>query len=311
MQATLGRRQCQRFKGEPVAETDCAPREQVIFEGVNGIGLAGDRWEPDDPQGTVVLLHGGGQTRHSWARTARRLAARGWRAITLDARGHGDSGWSPTGVYTLDDMVGDLLRAVGALDEPPVVIGASMGGRTALVTAGEHPDTVAGLVLVDIAPRLDPAGQARVRAFMRGAPDGFSSLEEVAEAVRAYDPRRRPASGLEGLKRNVRLREDGRWYWHWDPEFLSFTADQANTSTERMIRAARHITAATLLVRGRHSDMVTAEAAAELLDLIPAARLVEVPAGHMVAGDDNDVFTREVHEFLNLTVDQRSDRFSR
>ncbi|MFC4504468.1 MULTISPECIES: alpha/beta fold hydrolase [Streptomyces] len=294
-----------------MTETGCAPREQVMFEGVHGIGLAADRWEPDDPQGTVLLLHGGGQTRHSWARTARRLAARGWRTIALDARGHGDSGWSPTGLYTLDDMVGDLSRTVEALDEPPVVIAASMGGRTALVAEGECPGTVAGLVLVDIAPRLDPAGQARVRAFMRGAPDGFASLEEVAEAVRSYNPRRRPTSGLDGLKKNVRLREDGRWYWHWDPDFLSFTADPANTSAERMIRAARRITAPTLLVRGRRSDMVTAEAAAELLGLIPAARLVEVPAGHMVAGDDNDVFTREVHEFLNLTVDRRSDRFPR
>ncbi|MGW1027846.1 alpha/beta fold hydrolase [Streptomyces sp. NPDC002577] len=291
-------------------ETSCARHGQVTFEGVHGIGLAADCWEPDDPQGTVLLLHGGGQTRHSWARTARRLAARGWRAITLDARGHGDSTWSSSGAYTLDDMVGDLLRAVEELGEPPVVIGASMGGRTALVTEGEHPGTVAGLVLVDIAPRLDPAGQARVRAFMRGAPHGFSSLEEVAEAVRSYNPRRRLTSSLEGLKKNVRLRRDGRWYWHWDPEFLSFTADPANTSAERMIRAARHITAPTLLVRGRHSDMVTAEAAAELLALIPTARLVEVPAGHMVAGDDNDVFTREVHEFLNSEADRRSDRLS-
>ncbi|MDT0549974.1 alpha/beta fold hydrolase [Streptomyces lonegramiae] len=294
-----------------MAETARTRHEQVVFEGVHGIGLAADRWEPDDPQGTVVLLHGGGQTRHSWARTARRLAGRGWRAITLDARGHGDSGWSPTLVYTLDDMVGDLLRAVGTLDEPPVVIGASMGGRTALVTAGEYPGSVAGLVLVDIAARLDPAGQARVRAFMRGAPDGFSSLEEAAEAVRSYNPRRRRTSGLEGLKKNVRLREDGRWYWHWDPEFLSFTADPANTSAERIIQTARRISAPTLVVRGSHSDMVTAEAAAELLALIPTARLVEVPAGHMVAGDDNDVFTREVHDFLNLTVDRRSDRFPR
>ncbi|SFG53155.1 alpha/beta fold hydrolase [Streptomyces mirabilis] len=294
-----------------MTETSCAVRHQVTFEGLHGVGLVADRWEPDDPHGTVLLLHGGGQTRHSWMRTARRLAARGWRAVTVDARGHGDSAWAPTGVYRLDDMVGDLLHMVESLGEPPVVIGASMGGRTALVTAGEHPGAVAGLVLVDIAPRLDPAGQARVRAFMRGAPNGFASLEEAAEAVRAYNPRRRPTSGLEGLKKNLRLREDGRWYWHWDPHFLSFTADPANTSEERMTEAARRVTAPALLVRGRHSDMVTAEAAAELLALIPTARPVEVPAGHMIAGDDNDVFTREVHEFLSAEVERRSDRLPR
>lgn len=294
-----------------MSETAHGPSEQLIFEGLHGVDLAADRWEPAEPRGTVLLVHGGGQTRHSWARTARRMAAHGWRAITLDARGHGDSTWSPTGLYTLDDMVGDLLRVVETLGDPPIVIGASMGGRTALVTAGEHPGTVAGLVLVDIAPRLDPAGQAKVRAFMRGAPHGFASVAEAAEAVRVYNPRRRTTAGTEGLRKNLRLRGDGRWYWHWDPEFLSFTADPANTSPERMIEAARHIATPTLLVRGRRSDMVSSEAAAELLALIPTARLVEVPAGHMIAGDDNDVFTREVHEFLNAEAVGRSDRLSR
>jgi len=298
-----------------VTETHCTRGEQLVFEGLQGMELAADLWEPAEPRGTVLLLHGGGQTRHSWARTARRLAGHGWRAIALDARGHGDSAWSPTGLYTLDDMVGDLLRTVATLDEPPVVIGASMGGRTALVAEGEHPGTVVGLVLVDIAPRLDPAGQARVRAFMRGAPQGFSTLEEAAEAVRAYNPRSRPTSSLKGLEKNVRQREDGRWYWHWDPDFLTFTDDAANTSPSRMIRAARRITTPALLVRGRRSDMVTTEAAAELLGLIPTARLVEVPAGHMIAGDDNDVFTREVHGFLdvdvNVDITRRSDRFPR
>jgi pimeloyl-ACP methyl ester carboxylesterase len=73
-----------------------------------------------------------------------------------------------------------------------------------------------------------------------------------------------------------------------------------------MIRAARRVVAPTLLVRGRHSDMVTREAATELVELIATARLVEVPAGHMIAGDDNDVFARELHTFLTRT-DLRSD----
>lgn len=287
-------------------ETSTVRHSQPVLKGLHGIDLAADQWEPPEPQGTVLLLHGGGQTRHSWARTARRLAAWNWRTLALDTRGHGDSQWSPDRAYTLDGMVGDLLCAVDALDERPVVIGASMGGRTALVAEGEHPGTTAGLVLVDIAPRLDPAGQARVRAFMNGAPNGFSSLEEAAAAVQAYNPRRPRPSNLEGMKKNMRLREDGRWHWHWDPDFLSFTADPANTSATRMVRAARRVVAPTLLVRGRHSDMVTREAAAELVELIATARLVEVPAGHMIAGDDNDVFARELHTFLTRT-DLRSD----
>jgi pimeloyl-ACP methyl ester carboxylesterase len=284
--------------------TETAPvrHAQLTLHGLDGIELAGERWEPEAPSGTVVLLHGGGQTRHSWTRTARRLAAQGWTAITFDARGHGDSSWSADGAYTLDGMVGDLHGVIDELGSPPVVIGASMGGRTGLVAEGERPGTLAGLVVVDIAARLDPAGQARVRAFMNSAPDGFASLDEAAAAVDSYRPRHGRPRSPEGLRRNVRLREDGRWYWHWDPRFLGFTADPANTSAGRMIRAARQVAAPTLLVRGSRSDMVTAEAAAELTGFIPGARLVEVPAGHMVAGDDNDVFTREVNEFLATRV---------
>lgn len=283
-------------------------QEHVTFTGLHGIRLAADRWTPEEPDGTVVLLHGGGQTRHSWARTARRLAAGNWTAIALDTRGHCDSAWSPDGEYTVDDVVGDLYAVVDSLGEPPVVLGASMGGRTALVAEGEHPGTTAGLVLVDIAARLSPAGQARVRALMSSAPNGFASLAEVAETVNAHNPRRRGTANPAGLRKNVRQNEDGRWYWHWDPDFLSFTANPANTSADRMIEAARRVTVPTLLVRGSHSDMVTPEAAGELLRLITTARLVEVHAGHMVAGDDNDVFTREVQGFLTAEVSGRRSR---
>jgi pimeloyl-ACP methyl ester carboxylesterase len=284
------------------SDTASVRHRQVTLHGLSGIELAAHGWEPEVSGGTVVLLHGSGQTRHSWTRTARRLAARGWTTIAFDARGHGDSAWSPDGAYTVDGMVGDLCSVIDSLDAPPVVIGASMGGRTALVAEGEHPGIVAGLVLVDIAARLNPAGQARVRAFMNSAPGGFASLAEASAAADAYRPRRGRSRYLEALKRNVRLREDGRWYWHRDPQFLGFTADSANTSAERMMRAARQVAVPAPLIRGSRSDMVTAEAAAELTAVIAGARLVEVPAGHTVAGDDNDVFTREVHEFLAAQV---------
>ena len=84
-----------------------------------GVLLVGDRWQADAPRGIVVLLHGGGQTRHSWDATAERLAVAGWTAITYDARGHGDSQWHPGGEYSLDAFVGDLLALVSTLEEQP------------------------------------------------------------------------------------------------------------------------------------------------------------------------------------------------
>jgi pimeloyl-ACP methyl ester carboxylesterase len=277
--------------------------DEVTYAGAGGVRLAGEQWKQDAdhrPAGTVLLLHGGGQTRHSWRGTAARLAAHGWSAITVDARGHGDSQWAPDGDYSLDAFAGDLGAIVGTLDRAPVVIGASLGGMTALVGQGERPGLARALVLVDIVPRVEPAGRERIRAFMASAPNGFASLEDVADAVQGYNPHRARPRNVEGLLKNVRQHADGRWYWHWDPGFLSIGDEPSReVNADRLYRAAGNIKVPTLLVRGLQSDIVTPEGAAELLRLIPSATAVEVAAGHMIAGDDNDVFTSRLLDFLS------------
>jgi non-heme chloroperoxidase len=258
----------------------------------------------------VILLHGGGQTRHAWGNTAEVLAARGRRAFTVDLRGHGDSEWAPDGDYTLDAFVGDLRSVVGAVGGRPALVGASLGGITSLTLVGESAVPVAeALVLVDVAPRIEVAGVERIHEFMGGHPDGFGSLEEVADAIAAYNPHRPRPTNLEGLRKNVRLRPDGRWAWHWDPRFLSGRdprsdggADETRSLTDRgrLERAARALTIPTMLVRGRVSDLLSEAGAQELLALVPHAELVDVAgAGHMVAGDRNDLFNDAVVNFLD------------
>ncbi len=271
----------------------------LSYDGVGG-RLAAARWDAENPVGTALLLHGGGQTRHSWKRTAERLAQVGWTAINLDARGHGDSDWAPGGDYSMDGFVGDLLAVCKTLPEPPVLIGASLGGLTSLVAEGENPGTAGALVLVDVAPRIEQGGADRIADFMMSAPNGFASLDEVADAVAAYNPHRPRPKNVDGLRKNVRRRADGRWYWHWDPAFVG-GGDEPSRAIEplRLYAAARAIRVPTLLVRGQLSDILSPEGAAELLELIPGAQYVDVAAtGHMVAGDDNDVFTSSLTAFL-------------
>jgi pimeloyl-ACP methyl ester carboxylesterase len=283
--------------------------DPTAYTGAGGVRLVGEQWKPgsaDAQAGIALLLHGGGQTRHSWHGTAARLAAHGWAAITVDARGHGDSQWAPDGDYSLDAFVGDLRAIAATLDGPPVLIGASLGGMTALVGQGEWPSLARALVLVDIAPRVEPAGRERIHAFMKSSPNGFASLGDVADAVHAYNPIRPRPRNLDGLMKNVRRRADGRWHWHWDPNFLRIGDEPSRAvDTDRLYRAASKIAVPTLLVRGTRSDVVTPEAAAELLQLIPKATNVEVTAGHMIAGDDNDVFTAHLLDFLSDLSDDR------
>ncbi|HVV29697.1 MAG TPA: alpha/beta hydrolase [Mycobacteriales bacterium] len=274
--------------------------EDVTFQG-SGVRLAADRWYCTRPHGTVILLHGGGQTRHSWHRAGPRLAAAGWNAVSVDQRGHGDSEWAPGQDYSIDAMEEDLLAVIDQVGgPPPVLVGASMGGSVSLLTTSNHPDLVRALVLVDIVPRIEPAGVARITGFMRGHPDGFANLDEVAAAVHAYNPHRSRPATPDGLRKNVRQHEDGRWYWHWDPAFLSGgTEPRRGVPRGRMLNAARNITVPTLLVRGKQSDIVSDEGVRELLELVPGARYVDISgAGHMVAGDDNDVFSSAVLDFL-------------
>ena len=262
-----------------------------------GLRLVGDAWGASDAP-PVVLLHGGGQTRHAWGSTAQSLAERGWYAIALDMRGHGDSDWAPDGDYTIDAFVADLRSVLRHLTPHPVLIGASLGGMTSLLTEGEAPQPVStAVVLVDITPRVEPQGAARIRAFMTARPDGFTNLEEAAETIASYLPHRPRPKNLSGLSKNLRLRANGRYYWHWDPQLL--TSLNRHRDPERLLKAARALRVPTLLVRGKLSNIVSDATQAEFLAAVPHAQYVNVAgAGHMVAGDQNDTFSKGIVDFL-------------
>jgi len=280
-------------------------RQPVEFKGPGGLRLAADvAGDPGAP--SVVFFHGGGQTRHAWGTSLDVLAAAGWRAYSVDLRGHGESDWSPEGDYTLDAFLSDVQAIARSLDDLPVLVGASLGGLASLAAIGESPTPLArALVLVDVAPRVDRAGADRIGEFMMTNIDGFDSLEEVADVVAGYNPHRPRPKDLSGLKKNVRQREDGKWVWHWDPTFITGrfgSSDETRTSViqpERLEEAAKTLTMPTLLVRGRMSDLLTGDGSREFLDLVPHAQFVEVGgAGHMVAGDRNDLFNDAIVDFL-------------
>ncbi len=270
----------------------------------DGVTLTADLWRPEShtERGSVVLLHGGGQTRHSWQRTGIRLAEHGWRTYAVDARGHGDSDWASDRDYSTEAYARDLGSIVGVIGEAPVLVGASMGGTAALIAEADHPGLSRALVLVDVVPKAEPEGLAKITGFLERGLAGFDTLDDALAAVVAYNPHRRRPPRADGLRKNLRER-DGRWYWHWDPQLLSDRKKTLATATTREIRAraaARTITVPTLLIRGAQSDIVSPDGARELLELIPGSRHVDVSgAGHMVSGDDNDVLSEGLLEFLS------------
>ena len=252
----------------------------------------------------VVLLHGGGQTRHAWGSAATAFAAAGRRAYSIDLRGHGHSDWSPDGIYGIGRFAADVEAVATALDTRPALVGASLGGLASLVAIGESERPIASaLVLVDVAPRVEREGGRKIRDFMRSGMRGFDSLEQAADSISTFLPHRPRPKNLSGLEKNLRRRGDGRWYWHWDPRFIAnqdgVDGQEGLVRHDHLCEAARHVTVPTLLVRGRMSDIVSDESVRELQELIPHAEVVNVAgAGHMVAGDENDAFNEAVIEFI-------------
>ncbi|MCS5638193.1 MAG: alpha/beta hydrolase [Myxococcota bacterium] len=280
-------------------------KEQISFKTADGLTLRADAWGKPGAS-PVLLLHGGGQTRHAWAGTASALADAGWYAVSLDMRGHGDSDWCPKGNYEHGAFAADVGAVAQSFERPPILVGASLGGMSSLFALAQarkekRPAPAAALVLVDIATRMEIDGARRILAFMSQKPDGFESLEEAAEAIASYNPHRPRPRDLNGLKKNLRLREDGRYRWHWDPAFIDGRlTPNSMGNLDSLDDAARGLRIPTLLVRGRMSDLLSQEGADEFLRQVPHARFVDVSdAGHMVAGDRNDVFTRAVLDFLN------------
>lgn len=278
-----------------------APHTHRIAGGTDMM-LTVDEWPGE--RAPVVLAHGGGQTRHSWGGTARILASHGHRVVSIDLRGHGDSDWAADGDYSMGAYADDATAVVQWIGAPVAWVGASLGGMTGLHAVDADADGFSSLTLVDITPRPAAVGVNRILEFMADrAHDGFASLDEAADAIAAYQPHRERPSDLSGLAKNLRQR-DGRWYWHWDPAFLTVRGAPGSEHArgrrhDALEEIARRLTLPTMLVRGRLSDLVTQAEVDDFLDMVPHAQYVDVEnAAHMIAGDRNDVFTDAVVAFL-------------
>ncbi|WP_246202884.1 alpha/beta fold hydrolase [Sphingomonas lacunae] len=273
-----------------------------MINGSGGLKLSVDVSGPVDGQ-PVLLAHGGGQTKRAWRKTAEVLAEAGYRAIAVDLRGHGQSQWASPDGYDVGHMAADLLAIANTLDRKPAMVGASLGGLSGLVAEGElRPGSFQSLTLVDVTPNMSPAGVDRIVGFMlRHMDDGFATLDEAADAIASYTENRERRSSSEGLSHYLRLGDDGRYRWHWDPAFLGNAQERRGNGLQddRLELAARSLSLPVHLVRGANSDLVTVEAARAFLDFVPHARFDDIAgAGHMVVGDKNDIFSAVILDFL-------------
>ncbi len=210
------------------------PAEPAPFTAGDGLAIRGETAGEGPP---IVLCHGLTATRDSVVHGSRALVRAGYRQVSYDARGHGESDPAPAGEgYGYLELDGDLESVVAAEvgEEPFVLVGSSMGAHTAVAFALRSPERLAGLVLigpvyrgaieegelaywdglataletggvdgfVDYVDRLqaaDPAWRESVLRFTRERMLRHRRLDAVGEALRQV-PRSQPFGGLAELE---------------------------------------------------------------------------------------------------------------
>jgi pimeloyl-ACP methyl ester carboxylesterase len=279
----------------------------ITLAGHSGLTIAASIEGPDDGM-PVILAHGGGQTRRAWKHLMPSLGAHGFKAIALDLRGHGDSAWAIDGCYDIFDFAMDV-GTIGAATHPkPAFVGASLGGLAGMVAEGALASgTFASLTMVDITPKMEAGGIARIIGFMAAhASSGFASPDEAARIISEYLPHRPSGTRSSGLIHYLRLKADGRYYWHWDPAFIDGIMRRRTNRGEpsgkescELDNAATRLHLPVHLIRGGSSDLVSPEAVTHFRKLVPHAEYTDmVGVTHMVVGDHNDAFCAAIIDFL-------------
>lgn len=290
---------------------DLAPRHDVPRGGRSGFCRVGERQVHYLEWGhrllpPVTCLHGGGQTAYMFEELGEALGGRN-HILAVDLPDHGDSDPLPEAEWTRHELAASVPPVLAQFGfERSVVVGASLGGITAITMAAAHPELVAGIVLIDIGHRVEPEGVRRIVAFM-AAHESFASLEEAAAEISRYLPYRK-SFRPESLTRNLRQRADGRWVWKHGmgrrfrqqmAEGLELGLARADRMMEGLDRDAASLRCPVLVLRGAHSDVLSDQGAEEVARLIPDCRLARVEAaGHLAAGDNPASTVRLVESFL-------------
>lgn len=253
----------------------------------------------DPANHTVLLLHGGNQSAHSWDLVSLHLADR-FHIIALDQRGHGDSEWARDADYSSTAMAADAAAVLDALGVGQVtIVGHSMGGMNTMRLMLDQPERADRVVLVDVGPEISDAGARTIRHFVTEHRE-FDDIGHFVEAVQRYDPYRSREHIERTVKYNLLQRADGKYVSKRDhgPR-LSTTQDHRARDDRFTIDDAPSMTMPVLLIRGADSNLLTAEAADRFVQALPDGRLVTVAdSGHNVHGQNTPGFLEAITPFL-------------
>jgi pimeloyl-ACP methyl ester carboxylesterase len=239
----------------------------------------------------VLIVHGLSYFSYDWMPVAQELGS-DREVVAMDMRGFGDSDWSATQDYSVPAMAGDIVAVLDELRWPRVVlVGHSMGGRSATYVAAKHADRIAALILVDYTPENAAAGSQRVARTVAKTPERFASVEQALRYFQQTDRARMQAY----------LRPDGSI--KRDPYFgeqfkrLLEKGERPKLGVD-MWQLIGEVHCPILSLRGTRSDMYARDTVAKMRAANARLSVIEVEAGHNIAGDNPAGFTATVRSFL-------------
>ena len=242
----------------------------------------------------ILIVHGLSYFSYDWLEVAQVLAAER-EVVAMDMRGFGDSDWSPTRDYSVPTMAQDIVNVLEHLGwKRALLVGHSMGGRSTTYVAAKHPERAAGLALIDYSPENAPAGSRRVKQTVANTPDKFASIEHAMK----YFWQSNRARFENYLTPDFRLKRDT----YFRDQFRLPERPKLGVDMWQLIGEVR---CPLLSMRGTRSDLYAAGTVQKMQAANPRLQVVEVEAGHNIAGENPQGFIAALQPFL-AAVEGRS-----
>lgn len=240
---------------------------------------------------SIVIVHGLFGSARNWQSVAKRLAE-DYRVFAVDLRNHGESPWA--GSMSFPDMAEDLRTFLDTHGlEDAHIIGHSVGGKTAMMFALEHPSRVDSLIVVDIAPvAYSHSHLSLVQAMQAVDPSGTQRRADVEERL---------ADGIADAPTRLFLMQnlvsrDGRLAWRINLDVIAQSMADLTAFPEE---SGREFDGRVLFVSGERSDYIAQPHHAAIFSFFPQAEFAVIPnAGHRVHAEQPDVFLERVVGFL-------------
>jgi esterase len=245
---------------------------------------------PNPQAQSIIILHGLFGSCDNWLTQAKLLCSE-YTVYTLDQRNHGLSPHSDVFDYTA--MAQDLNEFIDDHQiSSPIIIGHSMGGKTAMNFALAHPEKLSALIVVDIAPRAYNLEHYSIADGLNSiALDGLTSRNEADAQLAKFVPE---TDVRQFLLKNLQRKSEGGFSWKIN--LMVITEKLSNVGVDLVYSGT--FTKPTLFVRGKQSKYVQESDVAQILSVFPKAKLEALDAGHWVQAEKPTEFVDVVKNYL-------------